>query len=167
MSQDMRIFRIAFVNRFRASHVRGAVPPRAVNLFLRIVWRTAPDFAKQGAVLLWCGISPMSPDALNSLFSLCIGFALAGALASGYQAMLRRPAGFGLLQEGVAPSTFAAVPFLVFAAPFIIMRNTLRGARIERRRFEFVMMATVLAGFWSMMSGTFFLMTLRAAGVLA
>ena len=44
------------------------------------------------------------------------------------------------------------------------MRNTLRGAKIERRRFEFVMMATVLAGFWSLMSGTFFLMTLRAAG---
>jgi hypothetical protein len=47
------------------------------------------------------------------------------------------------------------------------MRNTLRGARIERRRFEFVMMATIIAGFWSLMSGTFFLMTLRAAGVLA
>jgi hypothetical protein len=109
----------------------------------------------------------MSPDALNSLFSLCIGFALAGALANGYQVLVQRPAGFGLLQEGVAPKTFAAVPFLVFAAPFIIMRNTLRGARIERRRFEFVMMATVLAGFWSLMSGTFFLMTLRAAGLLA
>ncbi|MGH6701815.1 MAG: DUF6949 family protein, partial [Bradyrhizobium sp.] len=90
----------------------------------------------------------MSPDALNSLFSLCIGFAFAGALANGYQALLQRPAGFGLLQEGVAPKTFAAVPFLVFAAPFIIMRNTLGGARIERRRFEFVMMATILAGFW-------------------
>ena len=36
-----------------------------------------------------------------------------------------------------------------------------------RRRLQFVMLATVLAGFWSMMSGTFFLMTLRAAGVLA
>ena len=60
-----------------------------------------------------------------------------------------------------------AVPFLVFAAPFIIMRNTLLGARLERRRFEFVMMATIIAGFWSLMSGTFFLMTLRAAGLLA
>jgi hypothetical protein len=110
---------------------------------------------------------PMSPDALNSLFSLCIGFALAGALASGYQTFAERPAGFGLLQEGMTPRRFAAVPFLVFAAPFIIMRNTLRGVRIERRRFEFVMMATVIAGFWSLMSGTFFLMTLRAAGVLA
>ncbi|OAF19925.1 MULTISPECIES: hypothetical protein [Bradyrhizobium] len=109
----------------------------------------------------------MTPETLNTFFSICIGFALAGALVSGYQAIAQRPAGFGLLQEGVAPRTFAAVPFLVFAAPFIIMRNTLRGMQVESRRFEFVMMATVIAGFWSMMSGTFFLMTLRAAGVLA
>ena len=109
----------------------------------------------------------MSPDALNSLFSLCIGFAWAGALASGYQAFVQRPASFGLLQQGVAPSTFAAVPFLVFAAPFIIMRNTFRGARIQHRRFELVMMATVVSGFWSLMSGTFVVMTLRAAGLLA
>ncbi|WP_025037156.1 DUF6949 family protein [Bradyrhizobium sp. DOA9] len=108
----------------------------------------------------------MTPEALNSFFSICIGFALAGALVSGYQALAQRPAGFGLLQDGVAPKTFAAVPFLVFAAPFIIMRNTLRGVRVESRRVEFVMMATVIAAFWSMMSGTFFLMTLRAAGLL-
>src|SRR2546428_673566 len=80
----------------------------------------------------------MSPDALNSLLSLCIGFALAGALTSGYQALLQRPAGFGLLEEGAAPKTLAAVPFLVFAAPFIIMRNTLRGARIERGKTPMV-----------------------------
>ena len=51
----------------------------------------------------------MSPDALNNLLSLLIGFALAGALASGYQALARRPAGFGLLQQGAAPSSLAAV----------------------------------------------------------
>mgnify|MGYP000896390288 FL=1 len=109
----------------------------------------------------------MSIEALNSFLSLAIGFAFAGALASGYQAFAQRPAGFGLLNEGVAPKAFAAVPFLVFAAPFIIMRNTLVGARVERRRFEFVMMATIIAGFWSLMSGTFFLMALRATGLLA
>ena len=108
----------------------------------------------------------MTPEAFNTLFSICIGFALAGALVNGYQALAQRPAGFALLQDGVAPKTFAAVPFLVFAAPFIIMRNTLRGMRVESRRVEFVMMVTVIAGFWSMMSGTFFLMTLRATGVL-
>ena len=126
------------------------------------------QFCEAGAlsVVAWV-CRKMSPEALNSLFFLCIGFALAGALTSGFQAIVQRPAGFGLLQEGVAPSTFAAVPFLVFAAPFIIMRNTLRGVQVESRRFEFVMMATVLAGFWSLMSGTFFVMTLRAVGVLA
>ena len=99
-----------------------------------MLWRAAPRFAKHGGLFVMRE-TPMSPDALNSFFSLCIGFAVAGALASGYQALVQRPAGFGLLQEGVAPKTFAAVPFLVFAAPFIIMRNTLRGKRIERRRF--------------------------------
>jgi hypothetical protein len=157
--------------RFRASDVapvqcEAAVPTGDINLSLRMMWRRAANFAINGGRCV-AEDHAMSPDALNSLFSLCIGFALAGALASGFQAFVQRPAGFGLLQEGVAPSTFAAVPFLVFAAPFIIMRNTLRGARIERRRVEFVMMATVLAGFWSLMSGTFFLMTLRAAGLLA
>ena len=53
------------------------------------------------------------------------------------------------------------------SAPFIIMRNTVRGRRIEHRRFEFVMLATVLAGFWSMMSGTFVLMLLETTGVIA
>jgi O-antigen/teichoic acid export membrane protein len=132
-----------------------------------MMWRPAAVFAKEKVRLFQLRKRSMSPDALNSLFALCIGFSFAGALASGYQAFTERPAGFGLLQEGVAPHRFAAVPFLVFAAPFIIMRNTLLGVQIERRRFEFVMMATVIAGFWSMMSGTFFLMTLRAAGVLA
>jgi len=65
-------------------------------------------------------VSSMSPEALNSLFSLCIGFAFAGALANGYQAFAQRPAGFALLQDGVVPKALAAVPFLVFAAPFII-----------------------------------------------
>lgn len=98
---------------------------------------------------------------------LALGFALAGALTSAFQVWVETPAGFGLLQQEEMSKSLAAVPFLVFAAPFIIMRNTLRGRRIERRRFEFVMMATIIAGFWSLMSGTFFVMALRAAGLLA
>jgi len=145
----------------------GNLRAGCVNLSLSMLWRHAANFAKQdrSRTSSWLALA-MSPDAVNSFFSLCIGFALAGALTSGYQAIVQRPVGFGLLQEGVAPKTFAAVPFLVFAAPFIIMRNTLRGARIENRRVEFVMMATILAGIWSLMSGTFFVMTLRAAGLL-
>ncbi|MFZ5731513.1 MAG: DUF6949 family protein [Pseudomonadota bacterium] len=109
----------------------------------------------------------MSADALTSFLILALGFALSGALTSAFQAWQERPAGFGLLQQEELSKSLAAVPFLVFAAPFIIMRNTLRGRRIERRRFEFVMMATIIAGFWSLMSGTFVVMALRAAGLIA
>ncbi len=109
----------------------------------------------------------MPSDVIDNFFSLLIGFALAGALASGYHALLKQPARFALLQDGRAPKAFALVPFLVFAAPFLIMRSTLRGRRIERRRAEFVMMATVLAGFWSLMSGTFVLSMLKAIGAFA
>jgi len=109
----------------------------------------------------------MSPEALNSFFAILIGFALAGALTSGFQALVHRPAGFGLLTQKAASKAAAAVPFLVFAAPFIIMRNTVRGRALEGRRAEFVAIATVIAGFWSMMSGTFVLMLLETAGVIA
>lgn len=112
-------------------------------------------------------IGILSADSVQSLLSLALGFAFAGLLATGYHYFTEQPPSFRLINRGPQAVTFAAVPFLIFAAPFIIMRNTLRGAKIERRRFEFVMIATVIAGFWSMMSGTFFLMTLRAAGVLA
>ncbi len=96
----------------------------------------------------------MSPQAFQSLIVLLIGFAVAGSLASGYQLVTERPLSFRLLNGGLQLITFLAIPVLTFAAPFVIMRNVVRGARIERRRFESVMMATVLAGFWSLMSGT-------------
>ena len=109
----------------------------------------------------------MSPAALNSLFQLAIGFAIAGAVASAYQAFSKRPPSFSLLQQGPTPEAFAAVQLLVFTAPFIIMRNTLRGGAPEQHRIQFVMIATVLAGFWSLMSGTFIVLTLQALGLIA
>ena len=109
----------------------------------------------------------MSPESIPSLFALAIGFAFAGMLATGYQLATSRPPSFRLLERGPRPSTLAAVPFLAFAAPFIIMRNTIRGRRIEGRRFELVTIATVIAGIWSMMSGTVLVMALQALRTLA
>jgi hypothetical protein len=108
----------------------------------------------------------VSPDQIESFLALAMGFAFAGLCATGYQFLARRPASFRLLRNGPGPSAFAAVPFLVFAAPFIIMRNTLRARRLVGRRFEFVMLSTILAGFWSMMSGTVVMMALHALGLL-
>jgi Family of unknown function (DUF6949) len=109
----------------------------------------------------------MTAEQIESLFALAIGFALAGLLASGYQLVTRRPASFRLLQRGPRPTTFAAIPLLVFAAPFIIMRNAIRGRLIKGRRLSMVMIATIIAGCWSLLSGTVVVMALSALGVPA
>jgi hypothetical protein len=96
----------------------------------------------------------MSLESLQSVIVLLIGFSVAGSLATGYQLVTERPLSFRLLNGGPQPVTFLAIPVLTFAAPFVIMRNIMRGRRIERRRFEFVMLATMIAGLWSMLSGT-------------
>jgi hypothetical protein len=107
----------------------------------------------------------MSAESIQSLFALGLGFAVAGLFATAYQLVAQSPPSFTLLERGPVPAAFAAVPFLVFTAPFIIMRNTIHGCRTEGRRFEFVMMATILAGFWSLMSGTIVVMVLHALGL--
>ena len=96
----------------------------------------------------------MSLEALQSIIVLLIGFAVAGSLATGYQLVTERPLSFRLLNGGAQAITLLAIPVLTFAAPFVIMRNVMRGRRIQSRRFEFVMLATLIAGLWSLFSGT-------------
>jgi hypothetical protein len=108
----------------------------------------------------------LPPDTIASLFSLAIGFAFAGSCSTGYRALTARFPSFRLLEVGPAGARFAAIPLLMFSAPYIIMRNTVRGRRIERRRMEFVMIATVIAGLWSLMSGTVVVLALQVMGVL-
>ena len=107
----------------------------------------------------------MSPEAINSLLVLSFGFSVAGVLATGYQLVMAEPPSFLILGDGARPKAVASVLFLVFAAPFIIMRNTVRGRRIERRNFMPAMISTVIAGFWSLMSGTVLVMALQAIGL--
>jgi hypothetical protein len=105
----------------------------------------------------------MSPESLQSFYALILGLAIAGVLSTGYQIFAERPASFRLLNEA-RPRALVAVPFLVFAAPFIILRNTIRGARIENRGFVSVMAATMIAGFWGLSCGMVIMGLLRATG---
>ncbi|MDO8878728.1 MAG: hypothetical protein Q8M24_05545 [Pseudolabrys sp.] len=105
----------------------------------------------------------MSPQSLQMCLALALGFAVAGLCSSAYQLATSRLPSFGLLTAGPSPRAFAAVPLLMLAAPFLIMRNTLMGHRHESRRFQFVFLATMIAGFWSLMSG---LVLVRAVGLL-
>ena len=93
-----------------------------------------------------------TPAALESIRTLCIGLALSGLIASAFELFAARRASFNLLERGGLPAV-AALPMLAFSAPFIILRNTVRGRRIERRPMPFVMLATVIACGWSLLSG--------------
>ncbi len=108
----------------------------------------------------------MTPESVQMLLALALGFAVAGLSSSAYQLATSRLPSFSQLSTGPSPSTFAAVPLLMVAAPFLIMRNTILGRARESRRFEFVFLATLIAGFWSLMSGMVLVMTLQACGLL-
>ena len=102
----------------------------------------------------------MWTNSLHSVLALAIGFAVAGLLASGYQLLTLQQPSFHLLSEGKRAKAIMAVLFLLFAAPIIIIRNTLRG--LHRRSLGFAVMAALLAGFWSLMSGTVVVLALEA-----
>jgi hypothetical protein len=98
-----------------------------------------------------CAMS-VDPSALDAIQALGLGFAFAGLLASAFELMTERKASFRLLQSGGFVA-LVSVPVVVFSAPFIIVRNTVRGRQIEGRPFHFVMLATMIACLWSLMSG--------------
>ena len=94
----------------------------------------------------------LSQSSIDAFSAIAIGFAFAGLLASAFEMVARRPLGFSALQTGDV-AAFASVPVLVFSAPLVILRNTIRGRSKERRPVPFVMLATVIACFWSMLCG--------------
>ena len=108
----------------------------------------------------------MSPDSVQNVLALALGFAVAGLCSSGYQLATSRLPSFGLIMAGPSAAAIAAVPLLMLSAPFLIMRNTVLGYAQENRRFEFVFLATLIAGFWSLMSGLALVMALQACGLL-
>ena len=94
----------------------------------------------------------IDPAALESFQALALGLAFSGLLASSFELVTNRKASFRLLQGGTVGS-LAAVPMLVFSAPFVILRNTMRGRRLQGRSAGFVMLATIIACLWGLMSG--------------
>jgi hypothetical protein len=115
---------------------------------------------------LYCVEDEMAPGSVQMLIVLALGFAVAGLSSSTYQLVTSRLLSFGLLSAGPSLAVFAAIPLLIVSAPFLIMRNTML-APAEARRFEFMFVATLIAGFWSLMSGLGLVMTLQACGLLA
>ena len=121
----------------------------------------------------------MTPEAFNTFFSICIGFALAGALVNGYQALAQRPALLlcdeptGQLDSDTGNRVLDLIAALHERIGFALAIAThdpdvaAHADRVVTLEDGRVVSDEKLNSSWSMMSGTFFLMTLRAAGVLA
>jgi hypothetical protein len=96
---------------------------------------------------------------------LVLGFSIAGLLSTGYQLVTARPASFNIFGDGTGAVAVAHVPFLVFAAPFIIMRNVIFGRRPGLGNFVTALFATLIAGAWSLVSGQFVIAALTVLGL--
>lgn len=94
----------------------------------------------------------IGPVAAEALQALLVGFAFAGLLASAVELFTAARVDFPMLRRG-GVAALASVPVLLFSAPFLILRNTARGRRIEGRPMHFVVLAGVIAVLWSIASG--------------
>ncbi len=94
----------------------------------------------------------MSQSQADAFLAIALGFAFAGLIAAVYRAWRHEPVQFELLLLGGGASV-AAIPLLAAAGPAVIMRNTLRGRKYERRKVHFIAIATALASLWSMAIG--------------
>ncbi|MHA7772286.1 DUF6949 family protein [Roseibium sp. M-1] len=91
-------------------------------------------------------------DILIVGYIACAGFVAAGVLGSLYQLITQQPPKFAFDGDRLLPF-MGGLLVCVFAGPFIIMRNAIRGRRIEGRPLGWLVASSTIAGMWSMCSG--------------
>ena len=100
-------------------------------------------------------------------YAVACGFVFSAVLATGYQLLLNRPARFDLVHDlGSKPvaAAFFRMLLIVWAAPYIIMRNAVRGRLIERRPLGWLAASALVAGIWSLCAGILVLHTAIVLG---
>ena len=73
----------------------------------------------------------ITPETIESLFALAMGFAVAGMCSSGYRLFWRHFPSFRLLEVGPTASRFAAIPLLMIKAD---LRKIFLEDRLTRKR---------------------------------
>lgn len=89
-----------------------------------------------------------------------VGFVTAGIIASFSRMVTGRPLSFAMRPPVPMLWAIPAVMIRIFAAPFILVRNSVRGALIERRPVPWLIMSFLIATFWSFVSGIVVIETL-------
>ncbi|NVK34022.1 MAG: hypothetical protein HWE23_06060 [Rhodobacteraceae bacterium] len=96
----------------------------------------------------------MLRELLIALYIGCAGFCCAGVIGSLYQLLTNKPPKFQFDVESLFGSLMA-MALMLLAGPFIIMRNAIRGRRIEGRPIGWLVASSTIAGMWSIISGLF------------
>lgn len=91
-------------------------------------------------------------ELLIAVYAVAAGFVAAGTLASFYQLVTDHPPGFSMQADGIA-ANLTAVFLCVFAGPFILMRNAVRGRLNEQRPVGWLAASAAIAAGWSLCSG--------------
>ena len=98
----------------------------------------------------------MGLEVFEFVYVTCVGFVCAGILANIYQLVAQRPVGFRV-QDGSLPLAVTSVMMCTFAGPFILMRNAMRGRRMEGRPIGWLFGSSAIASVWSACSGVLLL----------
>lgn len=95
----------------------------------------------------------MGHDLFVLAYVTCVGFVIAGIIASAYQLISTRPAGFSEVSIQSWPVAMGSMFLVALAGPVILMRNALRGRRLEKRPIGWLFGSAAIAGMWSAISG--------------
>lgn len=97
-------------------------------------------------------------------YATAVGFVSAGIAGSFYQWVTSEAPQFRVTYQTFIAG-MASILFCCFAAPFIIMRNAVRGRRLERRPLGWLAASTAIAATWSLCTGIILLQILLALRV--
>lgn len=90
------------------------------------------------------------------LFTIATGFVGGGLIGSFYRLVTDKPASFQMWEDSVGGQVIGIMT-LVFAGPAVIMRNAFRAHVIENRPPVWLLLSSLIAVFWSFLSGLFLL----------
>ena len=95
----------------------------------------------------------MGHDLFVLVYVTCVGFVVAGIIASLYQLIAAKPAGFSSINVDTWAGGFASMFLVALAGPVILMRNAMRGRRLEKRPIGWLFGSAAIASVWSAVSG--------------
>ena len=96
----------------------------------------------------------MWTELIIALYIGCAGFVAAGVIGSFYQLVTDEPPRFSFAVDSIF-GALISFAICLLAGPFIIMRNAIRGRRIEGRPIGWLVASSTIAGMWSVCSGLF------------